>query len=295
MVISRWKCRAWRRHCTRSWFASPAIHSTPLCASALSTSFGPMFQEQLGLVLIAKLVLDEAAKPITPNKSFQFGTAGIDWLLEKKPFLNSALDWLRSEDPILIGKLALPAELLTEPADAVLSAIASYIERIPIADTNDIDFLWLWLTLAARGPAPHGSDPDVDLRMYRLGLESPAQSGFPQHARDLVEVAVQAGAATPRRRRLAWFAVADVYHRVHDHIAGLVALACTFAADDQGDEEEICRRIYALARFMRDAGLSDIAFATIAKGRDLLARMSLLETYGHRLRPARIASETDAP
>jgi len=235
-----------------------------------------------GLALIAKLVLDEAANPITPSKGFKFGSAGMDWLLNKKPFLNRALDWLKSEEPILIGKLALPAELLTEDADAILSAIASYLERVPLADASDIESLQLWLTLAA-AVAPHSSDPDVDLRLYRLAAGKLASYGFPQHARDLVEVAVQAGTATPRRRRLAWFSVADVYHRVRDYLAGLVALACAFAADDHADEEEIWQEIYALARFMRDAGLSDVAFATIAKGRDVLARMSLLKPYGHRL------------
>ena len=235
-----------------------------------------------GLALIAKLVLDLASEPIALSKGFQFGNASVEWLMEHKPFLHRALNWLECEQPIVIGKLALPAEIVTEDPDAAISALASYLENAPVADDSDIDALRLYLTLAA-ALAPHGSDPDVDLRLYRVVAGKLAGAGFPQHGRDLVEAAIQAGASTARRRRLAWFAVADIYHRAHDHITGLVALACTFIADDGGDEEEVWQEIYATVRYMRDTGLADIAFAMIAKGRDLLLRMSLLDTYGHRL------------
>lgn len=235
-----------------------------------------------GLALIAKLVLDLAGRPITVDKGAKESSVNAGWMMEHKPFLHRALNWLQVEQPIIIGKLALPAELLTESPDEAISALSSYIERAPISDDSDIHSVQLYLALAA-AIAPHSADPDIDLRLYRLAAGKIASSGFAQIGRDLVEGAVQAGTATPRRRRLAWFAVADTYHRTRDHLTGLVALACAFAADIRADEEELWQEVYGLTRLLRDIGLFDAALTMVDKGRELLERMKLSEAYGHRL------------
>ena len=235
-----------------------------------------------GLALIAKLVLDLAGRPITVDNGAKESSVNAGWMMEHKPFLHRALNWLQVEQPIIIGKLALPAELLTESPDEAISALSSYIERAPISDDSDIHSVQLYLALAA-AIAPHSADPDIDLRLYRLAAGKIASSGFAQIGRDLVEAAVQAGTATPRRRRLAWFAVADTYHRTRDHLTGLVALACAFAADNRADEEELWQEVYGLTRLLRDIGLFDAALTMVDKGRELLERMKLSEAYGHRL------------
>lgn len=235
-----------------------------------------------GLALIAKLVLDLAGRPVTVDKGVREGSEGMDWMMAHKPFLHRAFNWLQAEQPILIGKLALPTELLTESADEAISALSSYIEQAPIYDDSDIHAVQLYLTLAA-AIAPHAADPDIDLKLYRLAAGKLASSNFAQTGRDLVEAAVQAGTATPRRRRLAWFAVADTYHRTRDHLTALVALACTFVADDRVDEEELWQEVYGLTRLLRDIGLFDAALAMVGKGRELLERMRLAEAYGNRL------------
>jgi len=235
-----------------------------------------------GLALIAKYVLDLAGRPVAVDKGKKEGSANMEWMTAHKPFLHRALNWLQAEQPIIIGKLALPAALLTESPDEAISALSSYIERAPISDDSDIHAVQLYLALAA-AIAPHAADRDIDLRLYRLAAGKIASSGFAQTGRDLVEAAVQAGTATPRRRRLAWFAVADTYHRTRDHLTGLVALACTFAADDRADEEELWQELYGLARLLRDIGLFDAAITMVDKGRELLERMKLIKAYGHRL------------
>ncbi len=235
-----------------------------------------------GLALIAKHVLDLASRPIAVDKGATEGTANMEWMMVHKPFLHRALNWLQAEQPIIIGKLALPVELLTESSDEAISALTSYIEKAPISDDSDIRSIQLYLALAA-AIAPHAADPDIDLRLTRVAASKIASSGFAQIGRDLVEAAVQAGTSTPRRRRLAWFAVADTYHRTRDHLTGLVALACAFAADDRADEEELWHEVYGLARLLRDIGLLDIALTMVEKGRELLERMKLTKTYGHRL------------
>jgi len=235
-----------------------------------------------GLALIAKYVLDLAGRPVAVDKGAKEGSANMEWMMAHKPFLHRALNWLQAEQPIIIGKLALPAELLTESPDEAISALSSYIERAPISDDSDIHSVQLYLALAA-AMAPHAADPDIDLRLYRLAAGKIASSGFAQTGRDLVETAVQAGTATPRRRRLAWFAVADTYHRTRDHLTGLVALACAFAADNRADEEELWQEVYGLTRLLRDIGLLDAALTMVDKGRELLERMKLTKTYSHRL------------
>lgn len=235
-----------------------------------------------GLAMIAKLVVDLASRPIALNMGFQLGDVGMEWLADHRLFLEPALSWLESEQPILIGRLALPKNLLTEDPDETISALASYLERAPVGDESDIGALQFYLALGA-SIAPHCTDPDVDLRLYRLVAGKFVSSGFPQYGRDLVEAVFQAGTTTPRRRRLAWFAVADVYLRANDHLAGLVALACTFPADDQADEEEAWEETYAMVRAARDLGLTDIAFASIKEARELLGQMGREKTYGHRL------------
>ncbi len=235
-----------------------------------------------GLALIAKIVLSLASQPVSVETRKKESSAGMDWMMAKKPFIERALGWLQAEQPIIVGKLALPTKLLTESADEAISALSSFIERAPISDESDIQAVRVYATLAA-AIAPHTADPDIDLKLYRLACGKIASSNFAQTGRDLVEAALQAGGATPRRRRLAWFAVADTYQRTHDHLTALVAVACAFAADDRADEEQLWQEVYGLTRLMRDIGLLDAALTMVGKGRELLDRMRLTETYGHRL------------
>ena len=235
-----------------------------------------------GLALIAKLVIDLAGRPVAIDKGVQGGSAGEDKMIEHSAFLHCALDWLEAENPIVIGKLALPPELLTVSADEAISVLSSLIAHKPSADETDILAVQLFTTLAA-AIAPHAVDPDIDLRLYRHAAGKFVSSNFAQAGRDLVEAAVQAGTATPRRRRLAWFAVADTYHRTGDHLTALVALACALAADDHAEEEDLWQEVYLMARLLRDIGLHDESLTMVTIGRELLERRNLAEAYGHWL------------
>jgi hypothetical protein len=148
--------------------------------------------------------------------------SGADWLSEHEPFLRSAFEWLKGEEPLVVGRTVLPKELVTEPADEVLSAITQFLSLAPLNSREDAADLQLWLTFAA-SVAPHSSDPDFDLRLIRLVSERLVGAGYSQLARDLAEQAVLNSTGTPRRRRLGWFTMAEVYHRCHNHLEGLVA------------------------------------------------------------------------
>ena len=104
----------------------------------------------IGLALLASLVLKLASRPIRLHKLHSPGKADADWLLERKPFLDAALDWLKDEEPVVIGRSVLPEPLLTEPADEVVSAITDYLTHAPLDSEEDTAALQLWLALAHR-------------------------------------------------------------------------------------------------------------------------------------------------
>ncbi len=206
----------------------------------------------------------------------------MDWLMERKPFLTAAFAWMEAEGPIVVGRSVLPSDLLTEPADEVVSAVADYLTYAPPGAFEDTSAMLTWLAFGA-SVAPHSSNPDYDLRLIRLVAGKLASAGDVQQARDLAEQALINSSTSARRRRLGWFAMADVYARGGNSIEGLLAIACTLTADDGGDEEEICQEITGVARLLRDCGLHDQARVAIDKARTLLDRMGLSDRYGHQL------------
>ena len=242
----------------------------------------PSVAGMTGLALLAFLVLNLASRPIQLQNRRFIGETKAEWLMEHKPFLKAALDWLKSEEPVVIGRSVIPEPLLTEPADEVVSAITDYLSHAPLASGEDTKALQLYLALAA-SVTPHSSDPDFDLQLMRLVAGKLAMSGHTQLARDLAEQALLNSVTTPRRRRLGWFVMADVYHRCQNHLEGLLAMACTLSADNVGDEDQVWQEITGLVRLFRDCGLHDQSRSAIDKARNLLQRMELLDAYSHQL------------
>jgi hypothetical protein len=188
--------------------------------NALVRLVQPYVAGTTGLGLLASVVLKLAARPITLGRREALGKAGMDWLLERESFLNNAFGWLKEQQPVVIGRVVLPQGLLTEPADEVVSAVTDYLTYSPVASGGDVADLKVWLAFAT-AVTPHSKDPDFELRLMRLVAGKFASFGHPQLARDLAEQALQNCAGTPRRRRLGWFAMADVYHRCGNHLEGL--------------------------------------------------------------------------
>lgn len=242
----------------------------------------PAVAGTIGLAMMAFLVMELVLRPLELKKGFSFSGLAADWLTDHKPFAKAAFKWLKSEEPVVIGRLALPDSLLTESPDDVVCAITDYLTYAPLDSNDDIPAFQLWLALAT-SVTPYCSDPDFDLRLMRLTAGKLASSGKTQAARDLAEQALQNSVGTPRRRRLGWFAMADVYHRCHNNLEGLLAMACTFAADTVCDVEQNWQEITGVARFLRDNGFYDEARATIAVARQLLQVMNVPKANSCRL------------
>jgi len=206
----------------------------------------------------------------------------MEWLSQHRDIVGRVFSWLEAESPVLIGAAAAPRELIGEHADDFVQAVAAYIQHAPVADASDIQVLQHYLAAGA-AVAPHGSSPDFDLVLLRLVAGKLATVGFAQAGRDLVEQALATCRDSARRRRLAWYAVADVYLRTGTHLDGLLALACSLASGDQVDEEQAFHESIALARAFRDIGLEDSAMRAVAKAREIMKRMGLEGTNAQRV------------
>lgn len=242
----------------------------------------PSVAGTMGLALMAFIMLDLASRPIRLEKRSLLGKADLDWLLKRKSFIREAFKWLEDEGPMVIGRSTLPAALLTEPVDEVVSAITEFLAHAPLASEEDIRTHWQWLALAT-SVTPHCSDPDYDLQLMRVVASKFAISGHTQIARDLVEQILLNSTATPRRRRLGWFAMADIYHHCHNNLEAFLAMACTLTADDAGDEDQVWHEITGMVRLLRDSGLHTQARLLVQKGRQIFQGMELLGSYSHRL------------
>jgi hypothetical protein len=242
----------------------------------------PSVAGMTGLALMAKLVHDLVSRPIRLVKRRLQRTTDARWFAAHESFLNSAFSWLQSEGLVIIGKSVLPKSLLTEPADQIVSAVADYLGRVPIDSGEEANDVQMWLAVGT-SVTPHCSDPDFDLVLLRLMAARLADFGHPQLARDLAEQALLISTSTPRRSRLGWFAMADVYQRCKNPLEGLLAMACTLAADDEVEEEQAYLESVAIARMLRDCGLKSQARQAITRTRQLLQQTGLLDMYSHRL------------
>lgn len=242
----------------------------------------PSVAGTMGLVLIAFIVLKLASRSIRLDKWSPPGASGSDWLHERMPFLKAAFDWLESEGQVVIGRVIFPVTLLTEPADEVVSAITDFLVHAPLESDEAVAIHYRFLALAT-SVTPHCSDSDYDLRLMRSVACRLANTGHAQLARDLAEQTLLNSTATSRRRRLGWFAMADIYHRCHNKLEAFLSLACTFAADDGGDEEQIWHEITGMARLFRDCGLLKHSRLAIHQARQILQSMGLSASYSHRL------------
>jgi len=242
----------------------------------------PSVAGNTGLALMVVQVLQLASRRIRVEKCRFRPHADARWIGDHMPFIEATLEWLKNEEPIIIGRSVLPESLMTERPDEAVSAFADYLTNTSLETGEDASHLLHYLALAS-AITPHCSDPDYDLELLRVVAGQLANSGQHQLARDLAEQAIQNSAGTPRRRRLGWFVVTEVYHRCHNYIEALIALACTFSSDAEAEDEHAWLETMAVIRILRDCGLRTPARTAIAHARNVLEQLGFVRTYSHRL------------
>ena len=242
----------------------------------------PQVAGTTGLALAMSAMLRLAQVAIEPRDSRPPQRGSSSWFSDHHSFCKRALDWLHAEAPIRIGLAQLPKELLTEDADTVVSEVTSLLQFVPMDSEEDVVTAFNMLALGTAVHS-HGTTPYGDLVIMQILGNRLATQGAQQRARDLAEEILLAGADTPTRRRRAWLAVADVYQRCGNHLAGAVYLACALAADTAADNEQIWQETDCHVRLLRDAGLFSLLPDAIAGARQHLQRLGYLQAYGHRL------------
>ncbi len=241
----------------------------------------PSLAGSTGLAEITAVALKLAGQPVNVVGDRLRGRASVAWLADHKPFFRKLFSWLEDETPVVLGSITAPKALITESADEAVSSVTDFIQRGPLLDEGDETAFLTWLAIGV-AISPHTADPNYDLRLIRVATSKLASAGFAQGARDLAERAIQLG-TTPLRRRLGWFALADALLRGRNAVEGLVALACAFAAGDVCDEEQAFQEAFLLARTLRDLGMIELAQNAAQGARQIMERMGLVDTFGHRL------------
>jgi hypothetical protein len=280
MPIRREQLKDLSKHVIRYLSVHPSDGSTRLRLTGL---LSPASSGPLGLALAATVTLDFVQRAVALQEKARVRGLRASELMEKKTFIQNAFAWLDAEAPLMPVGAVLPVSLVTESADEVLPAISEAPLGLGsrLADETDIRVLLNWLTLGLT-LVPHSSDPDQDLELIRLAAGRLAAAGRVQQARDLSEQALQASQRNPRRRRLGWFTMADIYHRLGNRLETLIALACSIAATPQIDAQQAWYESNLLTRVLRDVGLTHLARIAHERCGDLLAYLDVDEFNQHR-------------
>lgn len=246
-----------------------------------------------GVAILCRDLLHRISQPTIVKPHRNNASMSMEELLQRRGFLEQAFRWLEQESPFMLGRVALPKALMTEPADDVVSAITKALDLMgERSETDDNVPLYNWLAVGC-AVAPHGSDPDQDIVMINLVAARLASGGNPQGGRDLAEQAIDM-ATTPRRRRLAWLAMADVYNRCGNQLEALISMNCALACQAEVSESELWSLFMTAIRILRDNHLLDFAGELIDKARHVLKRMGLQDEYDHRLETTRLHLEMQA-
>jgi hypothetical protein len=139
---------------------------------------------------------------------------------------------------------------------------------------------WLTLGLAI---VPHTANADQDIEMVKYTAGKLARAGRVQSARDLAEHVLQQAGRSSKGTRLAWLAIADIYHRLGNNLESFIALACGLATPCEVDAEEALNETTLFVRLLRDTHLWQVAREALRTARDLANNAGLDKRYRVRL------------
>jgi hypothetical protein len=200
------------------------------------------------------------------------------------PFLEGAMKWMAEESPLNFAVAKLPRALLTGPPDALFEKIKGLIEfEQDLLDPDAQDAFEKTVFVGAL-LAAHTSRPNDDIDMLRYAGLRLIGANRLQRARDLAEHALVIAGDSADRRRLAWFAYADIYHRAHNMIEALIGMACAFALDVEPSIEQIWHETYLFIRVLRDLRLTNEAKSAVDVLQKLTQQFESPAKYQQRLR-----------
>lgn len=216
-----------------------------------------------GVPLIALTMLDLAERGVElPPPETVPAEASTDLLNDEvKTSIANAIHWMGERGGGEPGVTVIPRELIVASPDDVVNALGHLAQRASgqLGEDADVAFMEK-LVFIACAVCPYATrERDDDIRLMRLLASQFATAGQFQRARDFAEQILLMGQTSPLRQRLAWAALADIYHRCRNHVVALVGMACALATDVAVPRADLWHEVYAIHRILRDLGLFDLS------------------------------------
>lgn len=175
--------------------------------------------------------------------------------------LMRCMEWISERGYGEFGVTVVPREIVGIYADQIIRFVSRMMLHVGGIEGQDMDLETMSkMVLVASAVRSYATNErDEDLRLLRLLAGHYTVAGRFQYARNLAEQILVIGQETEVRRRLAWFAYADVYQRCRNPIDALIGLACAFAIDTPVEKEDLWQEVYAVIRVLRDLGMTELA------------------------------------
>jgi hypothetical protein len=179
---------------------------------------------------------------------------------ELKAFFRRAFSWLKSESPFVVGRLAIPTDLLPDDVDEALDAVSLLTREISDGSQEDFSFMEVtnWLAIAM-SLAPHSSDAGRGIKILSDAAVRLAHTGKSQSARDLCQQILDSCTGKPEWLPSAWRTLADTYLRLHNLEEALLASTCCLSIGTAVTIEEAFSQTDVVTRVLRDAGQFEAA------------------------------------
>lgn len=234
---------------------------------------------ELGLPVIAVTMLDLASVGVSlasgPNEPQADSVSGDEKTDADaaEAALMRCMEWIAERGYAEFGVTVVPRELVGTYADRLIRMISQMMLHAGGIEGQDMELQTMsQMVLVASAVRPYATtERDEDLRLLRLLAGHYTVAGLFQHARNLAEQILDIGQDTAARRRLAWFAYADVYQRCRNPVDALVGLACAFATDTPVEKADLWQEVYAVIRVLRDLGMTELASKFLPALKGLIA------------------------
>ena len=268
--------RDYYRHLCQAAFRFLALHpEDDRVRTGITTLLSVESCGDMGIPLVALTMLDLAQRGVHVARPSANADEDRSVELDKTihTSMENAMHWLGDLGGGEPGVTVIPRELLVADPDDLVLTIGRMVRLASGQEGEDVDLTFMkQLVLLACAVCPHATqERNEDIRLMRFLASQFATEGQFQQARDFAEQILLMGQTSAYRRRLAWQAFGDVYHRCRNHVFALVGLACALAVDVAVEKADLWHEVYAIHRVLRDLGLFELSRSFLPTMKTLLS------------------------
>jgi hypothetical protein len=228
----------------------------------------------LGIPILALTMLDLVQQGVTLARPIDDSADAHNMASDEniKTSIKNVLLWFNEQGGAEPGVTISPRELILASPDEIVRFVSRLVNRIISQNGEDVDLVFMKQMVAvACAICPHAQEErNEDIRLMRLmGSQLTVERKF-QQARNLAEQILLMGQTNAYRRRLAWQAFGDIYHRCHNQVVALVSLASALAVDVPVEKADLWSEVYVIHRILRDLGLFRLSRATLPTMKGIL-------------------------